>query len=337
MTSRIPLNLRLGHNVCFALHDAIARHVIEGEETGLKSFEVSLLNANHGELLNALDGEDVWNWSRANGYEDLLEEFSYRQLVFALTSDMCQYLFEALKASAKGKLSVAFTLFRKPVQDHLLYLEFLLGDRKAFLSKFKSGAAALDLSRIDAGLRQSIIARAMQATEVGQCIDPGWMCEVRYDKSSHFGFDPLFNQAVHLVTTHRNYTTETEDINYIFSDDDVRSDLWMTLYQWLPSVLMHALQVVRTLFNNLSIDKPVLRSEDLYWLQSGFLYWKCRIGGDRRIAPTPVMLPKDIACTRCRARFVLDQKMHRWFWKFGDLLCLNCGHSHHLLDAKHAT
>ena len=181
----------------FVLHDFLAEHVVEGERANLLSFETPLKKQEDSTAMNSLKGDALWRWFEANGYRDLMDKYAYRSLIFALVSDMCQFVYEGLNCSAKGKLSVAFAILRKPLQDNLFYLEWILADWPDFLARFQKGPCQLDLSRSDQKKpkRVDIIARAMDRLPLGRWIDPELLYELRYEKASQLGLDPIFNQA----------------------------------------------------------------------------------------------------------------------------------------------
>src|SRR5262245_18257238 len=124
MPRMLPKEFELGHDLCFVLHDFLAEHVVEGERAGILSFSVPLTRPEDANAMEGLGGEAFWLWCEANGYRHILDQYSYRNLIFGLLSDMCHFIFEGLKCSEKGKLSVAFSNFRKPLQDNLFYLEW---------------------------------------------------------------------------------------------------------------------------------------------------------------------------------------------------------------------
>lgn len=126
MAKVLPRKFALGHDLCFVLHDLLAEHVVEGERAGLLVFDVSLNRPEDAKAMEGLEGEEFWHWCQENGYRHILDQYSFRNLVFGLLSDMCHFIYEGLKCSEKGKLSVAFSNFRKPLQDNLFYLEWIL-------------------------------------------------------------------------------------------------------------------------------------------------------------------------------------------------------------------
>ena len=60
--------------------------------------------------MEGLQGEAFWHWCETNGYRHILDQYTYRNLIFGLLSDMCHFIYEGLKCSEEGKLSVAFSI-----------------------------------------------------------------------------------------------------------------------------------------------------------------------------------------------------------------------------------
>ena len=151
----LPDEFRLGHDLAFILHDLLTDYVVQGERARLLFFEVLLKNAEDARAMEARQGVELWEWCEANGYRHVLDEHTYRNLIFGLLSDMCQFVYEGLKCSEKGKLTVALSNFRKPLQDNLFFLEWLLADWPGFLIKFRDGPEHFDWSRVDKDLRKA--------------------------------------------------------------------------------------------------------------------------------------------------------------------------------------
>jgi hypothetical protein len=294
--------------------------------------------------MEGIDGEEFWHWCEANGYRHILDQHSYRNLIFGLLSDMCHFIYEGLKCSEKGKLSVAFSNFRKPLQDNLFYLEWILVDWPGFLSRFRQGPEHIDPSKLEKDIKKAtrvdIIGRAMDATPMGRWIDPEWFYELRYEKASDIGLDPIFNHALHLVTTFKHYATTRENINFIFCDDDDREGLWHHLYLLLPLVLIHALYVVRSLFKTFAPDfEPRDAITDL-WLTAGLLLWAESVGSDesRDVAKTAfdeIMAEVPLDCPQCAARLEFETNNLRSFWDAGEIRCGKCQQVIPLLEPSH--
>jgi hypothetical protein len=344
MPRALPQEFGFGHDLCFVLHDLLVEHVVEGERAGLLRFEVSLKNPEDARAMEGLEGEEFWRWCEANGYRHILDQHSYRNLIFGLLSDMCHFVYEGLKCSEKGKLSVAFSNFRKPFQDNLFYLEWMLADWQDFLARFRQGPEHIDPSKLAKDLkkamRMDIIGKAMDRTPMGRWIEPEWLYEVRYEKASDVGLDGVFNQALHLVTTFKAYATSPENINFIFCDDDDREGLWRHLYLLLPQVLFHALYVVRSLFETFAPDfKPCDGITDL-WLTAGLLLWAetANSEGRRDIVDTlskEIMADVSLDCPQCGERLAFGTDNIRSLWGCGEVCCHNCKHIVSLLKPYH--
>jgi hypothetical protein len=90
----LPREFELAHDLCFSLHDLLTEHVIEGERAGLQFFEVRLNKPEDAQAMEGLRGEAFWDWCEANGYRHILDQYSYRQLIFGLLSDLCHFVYE---------------------------------------------------------------------------------------------------------------------------------------------------------------------------------------------------------------------------------------------------
>jgi hypothetical protein len=340
----IPDEFKLGHDLAFGLHDLLVEHVVLGEQSKLQFFSMQFKCPEDAQSLEGVQqGEDFWNWCEANGYRHVLDEHTYRSLAFALLSDMCHFLYEGLKCSEKGKLAVAFSDFRKPFQDNLFYLEWMLADRPGFLSCFQTGPEHIDTSKLGEqrkARRLEIIGKAMDQTQMGRWVDPEWLYELRYEKASEFSLDKIFNHATHLVTTYKHYATSPENMNFIFQNDDDRQGMWRYLYLTLPMVLMHALFVVRALFKTFAPDfKPHDAFTDL-WLLCGLLLSSQDIGVTRQRDTAAALfnefltdIPLD--CPRCKATVELTDTNMRRFWDRGDIRCQACNFFIQIVEPSH--
>src|SRR5439155_11346788 len=102
MPAVLPEEFVLGHDLTFVLHDMLTEHVVEGERAGLLFFKMSLNDPAHANSIQGLSGEEFWNWCERNGYRHVLDEHAHRNLIFALLSDMCHFIYEGLRCSEKG-------------------------------------------------------------------------------------------------------------------------------------------------------------------------------------------------------------------------------------------
>lgn len=340
----IPDEFKLSHDLAFCLHDLLTEHVVLGEQNKLQFFSMQLNRAEDAESLKGIQqGEEFWEWCEANGYRHVLDEHTYRSLIFGLLSDMCHFLYEGLKCSEKGKLAVAFSNFRKPLQDNLFYLEWLLADRLEFLSRFQKGPEHIDTSKLGDQRKESrleIIGKAMDQTPSKRWVEPEALYELRYEKASDFGLDRIFNHAVHLVTTFKYYATSPENMNFIFQNDEDRNAMWRHLYLTLPLVLLHALHVVRALFKTFAPNfEPQNAITDL-WLTCGLLLSTDALKVEKQHDAAVTIFNEIVAdvpleCARCDSRIEFNSTNMRRFWDRGEVRCDACGLVHPLFEPSH--
>jgi hypothetical protein len=327
----LPEQYWLGHNLAFAIHDLIADHLVVGERTGVECFRHAIRSERHEQEMIGLEGEALWDWHVANGYGDVVDEFSYRQLIVYLTADFCHFIYEGLRCSEKGKLTVAFSNFRKPLQDNLFLLEWLLADRQSFLTKFRTSPGHFDLRRLGTDAkkvqRTEIIAKAMDQTPWERWTEPEWMYELRYEKDSEIGFDPFFNRSLHLVTTVKHYATAQNDINLIFCRGEDLDELWKHLYTLVPVVLMHALQVVRYLFESIAPKQGTHDATTDLWIMTGFMLWAESLGDatDQGFAKNAMKeILAEISCPACNAAIQFESSDLQLMWNNGSMICRSC-------------
>jgi hypothetical protein len=248
MARVLPDEFEAMHQQAFEWHDLLAQYVVEGERQAVLFVRAELRDPNHAEIIDGLSGEAGVDWMEANGYADLVEEHVFRHLVIALLSDFCHFIYESLRCSEKGKLTVAYALLRKPMRDNLVYLEWMLADRPDFMSRFREGGNKIDATKLSPARRLANTQAAMAKCRCGTWLEPEFFDELRFAKDSNFGFEPTWNKALHLVTTREGYATEPYNLNFIFSDDACRHSQWDGLYPFLIALLVHAWQVVESLF-----------------------------------------------------------------------------------------
>lgn len=164
----IPRCFRFAHILCFYLHDSLATMVQRCDDLGLFSVDLDLTLESEAESLDA--SEDTWEWLEGNGHESVLDEIVRRNVIGGLVTDMCHYLYEGLRCSEKGKLTVAYSLLRKHLKENLFYLEWLLADPGDFLHRFRSRENLdVDYQKVFPSEEQklAVIRKAMQTTNWG--------------------------------------------------------------------------------------------------------------------------------------------------------------------------
>ena len=77
-----------------------------------------------------------------------------------------------------------------------------------------------------------IIRIAAAKTTVGEWMPADMLHDLRFNKNSSVGLEPLWQKANHLVTTQGVLTTQAGTLNFVFSDDDERDEQWRAFMGW---------------------------------------------------------------------------------------------------------
>ena len=332
MPDLLPKKYEFSHHFAFFLHDILAHMVVQGEKEKLFFVEFDFLSEKDWkkfEQLN-LSGESLWNWLDNNNYNWVTEQLAKKQCLVALLSDFCQYIYESLICSQKGKLSVAYSLLRKPLKDNLFYLEWLFSDPEEFHDSFhQSNPDEFSLSSISKENKLQIIANAISSTKHKEWLSPEFIYDLRYNKNVDYGFESLWNKATHLITNFRAYTTEPGNFNFIFSDTESKLSQWDHYYSFLPLILFHAVEVLNSLLKNLT-EKKYENTIDEFRRIVGFILWSHETNSDSD-SKSLLKHARDIlnvfklSCPICRKKVSLIQQNLKSFFYNSGLTCQICG------------
>ena len=339
----IPEKYKFAHEYCFFLHDILADIVIFGEQEEIFHHSFRIRNDEDAEQIQNRSGEDLAEWMESNGYVSEFREANRRHIFLALLSDFCQFVYEALSCSRKGKLTVTFALLRKPLKENLFYFEWLLADSSDFIEKFHtpfvSGKRPLplpvDLSRQK---RVEIIAESIKKSYLENWISPDFLYEIRYDKKVSFGFEALFQRATHLITT-MTAKTEDQNFNFIFSGEKEKETQWQGLYTILPLVLLHTVFVAKAFVDEFRGEK--LQDLDFLTMRAllGFsMYVKSQkwdIDFDLTLNNIALELSSlGLQCLNCHQNIEVDFEGLKRMYEDGAVICEQCGYKTILTSRK---
>ncbi|SOD55339.1 hypothetical protein [Pseudoxanthomonas wuyuanensis] len=324
----LPQELHFSHNFCFFLHDQLVAALQLGEEA--KIFDVELISDQ--KISEGLTGESLFEWLDDNGHQSVILDMYYRQITAALLADMLHFLYEALRCSEKGKITVSFALLRKPLKENLFYLEWLLADPSDMLAAFKDDRPSAKSVRLLTDVRKKEIIRlAVEKTSMGHWLDSELIYDLRYNKRFSSGFEDLFQKANHLVTSFKALETEPANFNFVFSDDHARQSQWNGLYSYLPPLLLHAVEVVEALLATFSkrqegIDLTQIRSAIgfAYWIDSGP---HKHLGADALRNMKSALLSDELPCPSCNAQVFSSDESLITLYNENTVSCSSCGWS----------
>ncbi|UXK07034.1 hypothetical protein N5094_11375 [Shewanella putrefaciens] len=163
----LPDKYRVAHEFCFYLHDKLAQMLVEYDlnriqDTVADAFEKVIVEAGQEDKFEDVD---LLEYMKEN---ELIEPYRHHivsHTIMALTSDMLHFIYEALTCLEKRKFSVAFSLLRKPLKEHLFFLSWILADEDDFISRFESNNH-ISFNGVTKEKRIEIIGKAIEKLHV---------------------------------------------------------------------------------------------------------------------------------------------------------------------------
>lgn len=326
----IPEKFRFNHDYCFFVHDQLADIVVSGERNGIFAREeIKLRDEAHVAAMEGKTGEDLCRWMEENGYKEEMYAVYYKQVIVALLTDMCHFLYEALTCSERGKLTVVYALLRKPLSENLFLFEWLLTDRDDFMaSRFCDSSKMPAVGQVTKERKIDVIAGALDGSEIKGWISPEFMYELRYMRSKNYSFAQSWDKAIHLITTYRGIKTETGNFNFVFFGDDERESQWEHIYSTLPLLLLHALHVVSALVSNFAVPSEEAKVTSLR-CKAGMILCYQDWMRESELDGVDVDLAEDsmeegLECPKCDTVIPFDHRNLALFYKWGVMECSRC-------------
>jgi hypothetical protein len=249
MANFLPDYLAAAHDLCLMNHDILVELLRSGEDSGL--FQQDFCFKDEADRNAFEESEDIFDWLDKTRRDDDYSLFLRRTVFPAVLSDLLHFIYEALETSRKAKLTVSYALIRKPLQESLCLLEWIISDPTNFVAHMrtrpqelrsqKAGGWEQHAKRIEDVLRLIGESRRFDAT---------YLAKLRYDKKSEDSFDGICNLATHLITDHAALRTERLNINFIFSGWDEKLTQWYFLYSRLPYLLFY----IRRLTEHVAVE-----------------------------------------------------------------------------------
>lgn len=251
----LPQQFHEAYKFCFAAHDIAAQMLVSGMEQDV--FVTNLKLRDEQEKAELEQASDIIDWLRLSGRMDDEANVLLTMAFPAVLADMLNCIFEALEASRKGKLAIAFMLLRKPFQESLYLLESVVADKAKFaklIAEDPVGLRPQNAGGIDGHTRR--IQKVLETIGETSRLDADYIARLRYDKTSADSFDGICNKAMHLFTDHKAIRTEQYNINFIFSEGEQVMTQWAYLYSRLPYLMTYIVCLVEHIAERFAQTHP---------------------------------------------------------------------------------
>lgn len=326
----IPEEFRFAHDYCLYLHDLLVGFIRYGEQEGKFTTHITPREG-HATELAGISGERLFEWLEKEGYSEALGEI-YLKLVFpGLLSDFCHFMFEALSCSSKQKLTVAYALLRKPLRENLFYMEWLLADPETFINTLHNeDPAELALKKVATRENAvSMMRRTISRLVHPDVFDAEFLYDLRFNKQAEFGFELMWNRALHLITTMRHVATKRQNLNFIFSNEEDTYSQWKRIYTSLPFLLFYAVEICEVLMV-LIVKTPVPElAESVFHRALGFIlssHYMNELNDPRSSEDQSLsdLSELELECPKCQKTIAPEVARLRRLFDRGKLRCPHC-------------
>lgn len=332
----LPGRFDLPHAVAFYFHDELARFVVDLERTGALSVPLDL-SSDEQEVVTKLEGQELWKWLHDSGRDDVIRDLTYRQLTTAVLADAAQFICESLLASGKGKLTVAYSLLRKPFKENLLLLEWLCGSPDEFLARFY-GESVRDylLNKLPLRDRRRIIDTAVATVGLEESYgEMLWL--VRYGKEYPNSLETLWTKATHLVTSVEAIATEPGNLNFVFSSGSAIEEQWEHYYFIVPFLLFYFIAVAERVMGRFVEWDSGLRATQIFLRNLAFLRYTEVVADARELAHDLNDIYSDLEtlrfrCERCDGVVAARREEIDRLWLRAEIRCPSCRRGHNFWD-----
>lgn len=200
------------------------------------------------------EGEHIFDYLLRKEKFEEHDKLIRKSLVSGLLMDTCYFLQEALSCSKKKRLTVTFSLLRKPFVFHLpVYLRILFDSD--FLEQFNN-QDLFDVNKITEDDKKLLIKKSLPLLLCAKTLTEEEIYDWIFNQKEQDSLINLSNKALHLSTTrNKNNETGIQNLNFIFANQNDIENLWAFLYQRLPILLLYFVEIIDPLILT-QIDFP---------------------------------------------------------------------------------
>ena len=328
----LPKKYRPVNNICAIIYDQLTEIYKGANYKDFLGGEIKL-DPKTQKLVKELRSNKIHilDWLKENDLNDELTSLLTKHLTLAITSDFVNFIFESLSNAKRGKMTVAYSLLRKPFMDELLILEQLLFDPNEFMQRFfhSGDPDTYDPSnpKID---KKTIIKQALSKMNWRTFFSEELIYDLRYNKSSPSGLNGMANHALHIVTRDKNYKTERQNLNFVFSDNDDIVEYWNNYYSFVPYLLIYSVSIVDSIIFNYLPDQDNQNIKAVKSLRRivGMLLFseKTKRGGGKERGKIYKAITSSIKlhCKKCKCPVKLTKADLELFFETEDFYCPKC-------------
>jgi hypothetical protein len=209
--------------------------------------------------------ENIVAFFRRNNEKDIADILVHKSLLYSLIGETVYYLDESLYSSVKMRMSVCFTLLRKPFLEILIVILKIAGEDN-FLENF-STQENFDPTKATQEHKKYLIERACVILQGRFSSEE--IYRYLFDKNTDYSLVNICNMATHLFTD-RNpiIKTEKQTLNFVFLNKEKVEWQWQYIYSMFPVCLTFTIELLDIMIlatsrvdEKLIIDRFIIREK----------------------------------------------------------------------------
>lgn len=328
----LPKEFHQRHNISVVLYDFLADILSKPRYKGLTSTKIPL-DKETKRVINKINkgGIHILDYLTNNNRKDEIVTVLTKHVFMSVLHDMTSFIYESLSCARKGKMSVAYSLLRKPLTDELIILEQLLIDKEDFIDRFHfQGTPSLydpSANNLKHDKLSSITSKAIEKVGLIGPFFKETVYDLRYNKASISGLNGMMNHAHHVVTADKNYRTEDKNLNFVFSIEEDYKRYWTHYYHFVPYLLIYTSCIVDRLAHGLvkvNSDYGALREFKRYL---SMLFWvrETSFKSNKSVDKFFKLLSKALIVTcKCGNKNKLIEADYRLYFEIDAIPCTKC-------------
>lgn len=229
----LPKKNHKKHDYCEFVISQIEELVISEEFKSLKQQEIPLNEL----LLNRLNSVDkdknILDFFEQNNLIDELNHVVRNRLLLSLIMETCYFIQECLFCSLKMRMTVCFTLMRKPFLEVAIILMRILSEED-FIDRFNNEEKFDSVKTTPEQKKELIRQTNIHLKEKYHVED---IYDFIFNKDYPDSLYNVSNSAIHLFTDRTENKTGKQNLNFIFSTQQDNLRYWDYIYETVPMIL----------------------------------------------------------------------------------------------------
>ncbi len=203
----------------------------------------------------ASDDKHILDLLEENNYNDIAFHIVKNRILLALIMETCYFFQEGLLSSLKMRMTVCFTLFRKPFLEISILLMRILNEAD-FIDRFNKEDKFDPVLTTPERKKELVL---LTNTWLHDKYNPEDIYDLIFNKKYEDSLFNLTNNAVHLHTN-RNPISSTgkQNLNFIFSTEEDIERQWEYIYDYFPMLITYMADLIDLLvFKSTSVEEKI--------------------------------------------------------------------------------